>query len=122
MKSEFDDISPSRGAFWLAVKWIAFGIALIVVIRFLVMPLFVAEKLIGREVQKFDAETSAQVYDSSRQYQQGTNRDIARYCREYRSATGPAQKAVATLIQDTVSTYQGALTEANAACVSETAQ
>lgn len=120
MKNDYNDISPDKGMLWLAVKWIAFGILLIVVIRFLVMPIFVADKLIKREVQKFDAETSAQVYDSSRQFQQGTNRDLARYCREYATAEGAAKTAVATLIQNTASTYQGPLTEANAACISET--
>lgn len=120
--SDYDEITPSRSMFWLAVKWIAFGVALVAVLRFLILPLFVADKVIGRQVQKFDAETSAQVYDNSRQFQQGTNRDLARYCREYHAATGAAKTAIATLIQDTASTYQGALTDANAACISETAR
>lgn len=119
---QYDEIAPSRSMFWLAIKWIAFGVALIVILRFLVLPLFVADKVIGRQVQKYDAETSAQVYDSSRQFQQGTNRDLARYCREYKAADGVAKTAVATLIQDTASTYQGPLTDANAACISETAR
>lgn len=120
--SDYDEITPSRSMFWLAVKWIAFGVALVAVLRFLILPLFVADKVIGRQVQKFDAETAAQVYDSSRQFQQGTNRDIARYCRDYKAADGASKAALATLIQDTVSTYQGPLTEANAACISETAR
>ena len=119
---KYEEIQPNKSMFWLAIKWLLFIAALVLAIRFIVMPFFVADKLIGREVQKFDAETSAQVYDNSRQFQQGTNRDIARYCREYRSTEGAAKTAVATLIQDTASTYQGPLTEANAACVSETAQ
>ena len=122
MKNEYAEIAPKRSMFWLAVKWIAFVTALIVVIRFILLPLLVADKVIGRQVQKFDAETSAQVYDSSRQFQQGTNRDLARYCRDYRAADGAAKTAVATLIQDTASTYQGQLTDANAACISETAR
>lgn len=118
--SDYKDVSPDKSMFWLAVKWMLFIAALVLVLRFIVMPFFVADKLVGREVQKFDAETSAQVYDSSRQYQQGINRDIARYCRDYNDAEGAAKTAVATLIQDTASTYQGPLTDANAACISET--
>lgn len=105
--------------FWLSVKWIAFGVALISVFYFLILPLFIGGKLVGRQSQKFDAETSAQVYDNSRQYQQGTNRDIARYCREWRAAEGPAQTAVAELIRSQMDTYQGSLTAANQSCVQE---
>ncbi len=114
-----DELKPTRSMFWLAVKWIAFVVALVVVIRLFVMPLFVADKLIGREVKKFDAETSAQVYDSSRQYQQGTNRDVARYCREYRAANDGAKQAVADLIASTLDTYQGPLTPENEKCKME---
>lgn len=117
--AQYDDVSPTKSMFWLAAKWLAFIVLLIVVLRFLVMPLFVADKLIGREVQKFDAETSAQVYDNSRQFQQGVNRDIARYCREHATAEGPARQAVADLIRSTLDTYQGELTPANEACVSQ---
>lgn len=117
--SDFDDLKPTRSLFWLAAKWIAFAVALFLVIRLLVMPLFVADKLVGREVQKFDAETSAQVYDNSRQYQQGTNRDVARYCREYRAANDGAKQAVADLIASTLDTYQGPLTPENEKCKME---
>ncbi len=77
-------------------------------------------RVIGREFKKFDAETNAQVYDESRQFQQGINRDLARYCREWKTADGVAKNAVATLIQDTASTYQGELTPANSKCVEDT--
>jgi hypothetical protein len=83
------------------------------------LPLFTAGKLVNREAQKFDAETSAQVYDNSRQYQQGINRDLARYCREYRDAEGAGRKAVADLILTTADTYQGPLTPSNQACLEE---
>lgn len=114
---KYRDVSPDRGLFWVSIKWLAFGVALLAVFYFLIFPLFVGGKLIGRESQKFDAETSAQVYDNSRQYQQGINRDIARYCRDYAAAEGPAKKAVADLIHSTLDTYQGDLTPANQACV-----
>ena len=83
------------------------------------LPLFVGGKLIGREARKFDAETSAQVYDNSRQYQQGINRDLARYCREWRGADGAAKLAVAELIRTTADTYEGELTPANQTCLME---
>ena len=86
------------------------------------LPLFGVGKIVGREAQKFDAETSAQVYDTSRQYRQGINRDIARYCREWRSAEGPAQLAVAELINSTLDTYEGTLTPANQSCIQEIEQ
>jgi hypothetical protein len=117
--NDYRELGPQRGMFSLSVKWIAFGVALIAVFYFLILPLFVGGKIINREAQKFDAETAAQVYDNSRQYQQGTNRDIARYCREWQSAEGPAKRAVANLILSTLDTYQGDLTPANAACVSQ---
>jgi hypothetical protein len=117
--SKYDDVSPDRGMFWVSVKWLAFGVALLAVFYFLVLPLFVSGKLIGREAQKFDAETSAQVYDNSRQYQQGTNRDLARYCREWREAPDGGKNAVADLIRSTADTYEGKLTAANQSCLSE---
>lgn len=117
--SNYNDVAPDKGMFWLSVKWIAFGVALICVFYFLILPLFVAGKVVNRQAQKFDAETSAQVYDNSRQFQQGTNRDLARYCREWQSADGPARKAVADLIASTLDTYQGELTPANERCAAQ---
>lgn len=114
--SEYNEIAPTKSMAWLAVKWLFFAAAIILVIRFLVMPFFVADKLIGRQVQKFDAETSAQVYDSSRQYQQGINRDVARYCREWKTAPEGGKQAVAELIASTLDTYQGPLTPSNENC------
>lgn len=72
-----------------------------------------------RPMAKYAEETRAQVYDTSRQYQQGTNRDLARYCREWRAAQGPAANAVADLIRSTADTYEGELTEANRRCLEE---
>jgi hypothetical protein len=76
-------------------------------------------RIIGREFQKFDAETNAQVYDSSRQFQQGTNRDIARYCRDWKAAPDSGKQAVADLITSTLDTYQGPLTPSNENCKRE---
>lgn len=114
-----NDLEPNFGPFWRIVKWLLFSAAVLLAIRFVVMPFFVADKLIGREVQKFDAETSAQVYDNSRAYQQGINRDIARYCREWRDAADGGKRAVADLIASTADTYQGELTPANQSCLNE---
>ena len=72
-----------------------------------------------RPMAKYAEETRAQVYDTSRQFQQGVNRDIARYCREWASAEGAAKRAVADLIANTLSTYQGELTPANQQCAVE---
>ena len=71
----------------------------------------------SRPMQKYSEETRAQVYDTSRQYQQGTNRDVARYC--YQMSTAPndsSKQAVAGLIRSTLSTYSGPLSDENEAC------
>jgi hypothetical protein len=83
------------------------------------IPLFAAGKVVNREAQKFDAETSAQVYDNSRQYQQGINRDVARYCRDLASTEGPARKAVEDLITTTLATYEGPLSDSNQRCAAQ---
>ena len=73
-----------------------------------------------RPMAKYREETRAQVYDTSRQYQQGTNRDIARYCEQMRSAETPAgKKAVAALIRTTLSTYDGPLSDDTRDCATE---
>lgn len=76
----------------------------------------------SRPMEKYQAETSAQVYDSSRQYQQGTQLDLARYCHQYRTTEGPAKIAVANLIRSTAATYNGPLSADNQACLSEIGQ
>jgi uncharacterized protein HemX len=74
----------------------------------------------SRPMQRYAEETRAQTYDTSRQYQQGTNRDLARYCEQMQTADTPAAKrAVAGLIRSTSSTYDGPLSSDNAACVAE---
>lgn len=72
-----------------------------------------------RPMAKYAEETRAQVYDTLRQFQQGINRDVARYCRDYQAAEGPARVAVADLIRSTLDTYEGDLTPANERCVAE---
>lgn len=116
---KYEEVSPDRGMLWLAIKWLVFAVALVAVFYFLILPLFAAGKVVDRQAQKFDAETSAQVYDNSRQFQQGTNRDLARYCRDWQATEGPARNAVADLIRSTLDTYQGELTPANAACAAQ---
>lgn len=117
--ANYDDVSPDKGMFWLCVKWLAFGVTLLAVFYFLILPLFVAGRVVDRQARKFEAETAAQVYDNSRQFQQGVNRDIARYCRDWQASEGPARNAVADLIRSTLDTYQGELTPANAACAAQ---
>lgn len=74
----------------------------------------------GRPMAKYGEETRKEVYDTSRQYQQGTNRDIARYCEQMRTAdTVAGKKAVAALIRTTLSTYDGPLSPDAQACASE---
>lgn len=73
----------------------------------------------GRPMAKYAEETRAQVYDESRQYNQGTNRDIARYCRDMRSTTGAGAKATAALILTTADTFGGELNQSNTECVAE---
>ena len=117
--SDYNDIAPTRSLFWLVVKWLLFIALAMAVLRLFILPLFVADRVANREFQKFDAETSAQVYDHSRQYRQGVNRDIARYCREMAEAPEGSRKAVADLIRSTLDTYEGELTQANQSCVAE---
>ncbi len=74
----------------------------------------------ARPMAKYQAETDKQVYDTSRQFQQGTNRDVARYCEQMRTASNDsAKKAVASLIRSTLSTYNGPLSSDNQACAAE---
>lgn len=73
-----------------------------------------------RPMSRYREETRAQTYDTSRQYVQGTNRDIARYCEQMRDAKeDSAKKAVAALIRSEVSSYNGELYDDNKDCVSE---
>lgn len=73
-----------------------------------------------RPMAKYQEETRKEVYDTSRQYQQGTNRDVARYCEQMRTADTPAAKnAVAALIRSTLSTYDGPLSDDNKDCAHE---
>jgi len=73
-----------------------------------------------RPMAKYAEETRKEVYDTSRQYQQGTNRDVARYCEQMRIADNQAaKKAVAALIRSTVSTYDGPLSSDNQQCVTD---
>lgn len=99
------------------------GMAVMALLIFLawvfLLPLFAAGKVVNREAQKFDAETSAQVYDNNRQYQQGVNRDIARYCRELATTEGPAREALEDLIATTLDTYEGTLSPSNQRCTAQ---
>lgn len=78
------------------------------------------DQVTQRPMSKYNEETRKEVYDTSRQYEQGTNRDIARYCEQMRDTTRPpsSRKAVAALIRTTNSTFDGHLTQDNTDCVS----
>lgn len=75
--------------------------------------------VVDRPMQKYQEETRKEVYDTSRQYQQGTNRDVARYCEQMREAQGSSKKAVAALIRSVTSTYDGPLSQDNEDCLTE---
>ncbi len=117
--NDYNDLAPKKGMMGLAVKWLLFIAVFLLVARFVLYPLFFVDKAINREVQKYDAETSAQVYDTSRPYQEGINRDVARYCRDWKTTEGVAKVAVANLIRDTVATFKGTLSDTNQKCVDE---
>jgi len=100
----------------------AVGVGLLVIVGVLLLGL--ATSWFGlvtqRPMAKYSEETRKEVYDTSRQYQQGTNRDIARYCEQMRTAdTAAAKKAVAALIRSTLSTYDGPLSDDNKDCAQE---
>ena len=105
--------------FFKLIGWLALAAFLVTLAWVFLLPLFGAGKVVGRAASKYDAETSAQVYDSSRQYQQGINRDIARYCRQWREADGAGKQAIAELIRSTADTYEGPLLPANQTCIQE---
>jgi hypothetical protein len=99
-------------------------VAIIVVLLMLVWAVGYSLTWLGRigerPLTRYDEETRAQTYDTSRQYNQGTNRDIARYCEKMRTTEEPsAKKAVAALIRSTASTFNGTLTDDNIDCVNE---
>ncbi len=74
----------------------------------------------GRPMAKYSEETRKQVYDTSRQYEQGTNRDILLHCRSMRTATTAAgRKAEAGYIRGIDTTFDGTLNSEAQACVSE---
>lgn len=105
--------------FMKLVGGIALGALLVYIAWAMFLPLFAAGKVVDRAAQNYNAETSAQVYDNSRQYQQGINRDVARYCRDLDITDGPARRAVEDLILTTIDTYEGPLTESNKRCVAQ---
>lgn len=74
---------------------------------------------VQRPMAKYAEETRAQVYDTSRQFNQGVNRDVARYCRQWHEADDSGKKAVADLIASTLDTFQGQLTPLNQQCAAE---
>lgn len=98
------------------------GVIAFVMLVLLVLLLNGTGLIWNRVASPYAEETRKLTYDESRQFQQGTNRDLARYCREWREATGAGKSAVADLIRTTADTYQGALTPANQACLSEIGQ
>lgn len=77
----------------------------------------------GRPMAKYEAETSRQVFETSRAHQSGVNSMIADYCLNMRREKDPAAKAaLARFIHSEVSTFQGQLTAEAAACSREADQ
>jgi hypothetical protein len=73
-----------------------------------------------RPMAKYAEQTRKEVYDTSRQFEQGVNRDVARYCETMRSTKEQGSKqAIAALIRSEVSTYDGQLSPDNGDCVAE---
>ena len=118
--SEYSGFGPDRGMFWIVTKWLVFFAAIGLVARFVLLPLFVVDKLADRQVQKFDAETSKQAYDTSRAAQQGVQRNIARYCASAEtSETEAGKKAMIGQIKNELSSYTGPLTDADKSCMAD---
>jgi hypothetical protein len=100
--------------------WLIGGVVALLVIVALTTLLGGWAAITGRMFGVYNEETRKQIYDSSRQYQQGTNRDLSRYCYQMRTASSPAAKsAVADLIRSTASTYNGSLSPENQSCLNE---
>lgn len=107
-----DEISPGR-----IIKYAFFALIALLLIGWTTSWFGLVTQ---RPMAKYQEETRKEVYDTSRQYQQGTNRDVARYCEQMRTADTPAaKKAVAALIRSTLSTYDGPLSDDNRDCASE---
>lgn len=80
----------------------------------------VGVKYLDRTEQKFDENTKVEVYDSSRTYTKGTNKDLARYCYDFKTQdTDASRKAMAALIRSTAATYDGPLSQENKDCIAE---
>ena len=93
--------------------------ALITIFWVFLLPLFAAGKVVDRQAQIYDTETSAQTYEQSRTYQQATQLDLSRYCLQYHTSTGGAKTAVADLIRSTAATYKGPRSPSIDACINE---
>ena len=83
------------------------------------LPLFGLGMVVDRKAQIYQTETQSQAYETSRQYQQGTIRDLSRYCHDYTTAEGKAKTAMADLIRSTSSTYTGPLPANVQSCISQ---
>lgn len=73
----------------------------------------------NRVASPYEEETRKQTYDTSRQYEQGMNRDILLHCRSMRAANGAGRKAEASYIIGQAGTFNGKLNSEAQACVSE---
>lgn len=104
---------------WQFIKWTAAAAVLITLFWIFLLPLMAGGKVIDRAAKKYDTETSKQAYDTSRQYQQGTQLDLARYCAQYEAASGAGKAAMAGLIRDTRATYSGPVSDNVGHCLSE---
>lgn len=76
--------------------------------------------LIGRPVATYTEETRRQVYDQSRAYRDGMAVDLDGFCREYRFASDPGEKAVlAETIRLRTARFDGPLPSHIEECINE---
>jgi hypothetical protein len=102
-------------------KLFLWGAGLLIVLGLLILLFGIPGRFVGREAQKFDAETSRQVYDESRTYQQGMQRELTRLCTEWRSQPegSPAKSALLNEYVSELSSYTGPQTALVQKCSSE---
>jgi len=71
-----------------------------------------------RQIQKVREETRSQVYDTSREYNEGVNRDLSHYCYEFHKEDSN-KKGLAALIRTTADTFKGIVLPDNQTCITE---
>lgn len=73
---------------------------------------------LNRRTAPYAEETRKITHDTSRAYQQGTQLNIAQWCREMRTKPEHAP-ALAAMIREAAATYTGPLSADNQTCINE---